>query len=260
MSDSRPIGLFDSGVGGLSVLKEIQKKLPNENLIFIADQKNIPFGSKSKNDLINICSQITSFLIKKEIKLLIIACNTATCYALSHLRTEFDIQIIGVVPAIKPASRFTKNNRIAVLTTPATARSKYLNDLIKNFAKGNEVLKISCNGLEIDIENLNKTNIKKLLNQYSKKIINFEADVAVLGCTHYPLIKKEFQNSFTKAVKIIDSSKAIANQVNKILKKTNSLSNKKFEDIFFTTGNAVKFSYMATIFLGKNISATNITL
>lgn len=260
MSDTRPIGFFDSGVGGLSILKEVQKKLPYENIIFIADQKNIPYGAKSENDLKNICYKITAILVNKDIKLLIIACNTATCYALSHLRSKFKIPIIGVVPAIKPAAKLSKNNKIAILTTPATANSKYLNDLITSFARGKKVITISCLGLEEHIENLNKKYIKKFVNQYSKTIKNFGADIAVLGCTHYPLIKKDFQKSFTKAIKIIDSSKAITSQIKIILSKTNSFSNKKIEDAFFTTGDSTKFSVMASLFLGKNINAKNITI
>lgn len=260
MSDTRPIGFFDSGVGGLSVLIEVQKILPKENIIFIADQKNIPYGAKSEKDLKIICSKITAALIKKNIKLLIVACNTATCFALSHLRSEFNIPIIGVVPAIKPAVKISKNKKIAVLTTPATSNSKYLNDLIKKFAKGKKILKVSCSGLEDHIENLNRQNIKQQLAQYSKKIIEFGADVVVLGCTHYPLIKKDFEKSLKKSITVIDSSRAIANQINTILNKSNSLSNKKIKDTFLTTGNASSFSTISSIFLGKKIFAQNIIL
>ena len=122
--DRRPIGVFDSGVGGLSVLIELKKLLPRENFVFLADQKYVPYGEKSKKELLKLVFKITDYFIKHHnIKMMIIACNTASCYTIDYLREKFAIPIVGVIPAVKPALALTKNGKIAILSTPATAKS-----------------------------------------------------------------------------------------------------------------------------------------
>ena len=256
MANNRPIGIFDSGVGGLSVLLEIKKLLPKESFVFLADQKHNPYGVKTKKQLQNLSVRITKFLSKYHIKLLVIACNTATCYVLAHLRKKFDIPIIGVVPAIKPAAQKTKNKKIAVMSTPATARSSYLSSLIAQHARGNKVLKVGCHKLEESIEYLDTKKISKLLDIYSKKIKDFKADVIVLGCTHFPFIKREIRKRVSSSVEIIDSGEAIASRVNFILKSTQELSSIKLKDIYYTTGlDLEKFSKVAQALLKYKITA-----
>ena len=148
MADNNPIGIFDSGVGGLSVLAEIKKVLPTENFIFLADQSHVPYGAKTKRQLENLSERITNFLLTHHIKLLVIACNTATCHALDYLRSKYKVPIIGVVPAIKPAVAKSKKNKVVIMSTPATAKSAYLSDLIADFARHAHVLKLGCRGLE----------------------------------------------------------------------------------------------------------------
>src|SRR3989338_6860179 len=126
MADNRPIGLFDSGVGGLSVLLEIKKLLPNEKFIFIADQANVPYGAKTQKQLQELSEKVASFLLLKDVSMIVVACNTATCYALDYLREKIKNPIIGVVPALKPAAKKTKNDKIAIMSTPATAKSAIL--------------------------------------------------------------------------------------------------------------------------------------
>lgn len=260
MPDTRPIGLFDSGVGGLSILKEIQAQLPKENTIFLADQINMPYGKKTSKELKKICTKITFFLVKNNIKMLIVACNTATCYTLDHLRKNFKVPIIGVVPAIKPATKITRNGKIAVMATPATVKSQYLKNLIKVFAKGNKVLKIPCFGLEDSIEKLDEKKLNYLLEKYSKKILNFNADVTVLGCTHYPLVRKKIESRLNNKAQVMDSGGAIAKRVKDILKKTNSFSDIKTQEIFYTTGSAKEFSKISSKLLLKNINAQKIII
>src|SRR3989344_9694836 len=151
---SSPIGLFDSGVGGLSVLLEIRKLLPNETTIFLADQGHNPYGAKSAKELQDLSLRIANLLIKFKIKLLVVACNTATCYAIDHLRKNFVIPVVGVAPAIKPAIKLSKKKRVAVMATPATANSNYLKGLIAKYSKGVNVLNLGCRGLEEAIEYL----------------------------------------------------------------------------------------------------------
>jgi len=260
MIDNRPIGLFDSGVGGLSVLKEVKKILPFESFIFFADQKNNPYGKKNKKELIDLTTNITRFLIEKNIKALVVACNTATCYVLPHLRKSFNIPIIGVVPAVKPATKLTKNGRIVVMSTPATAKSEYLSQLIKKNAKEFKVLKIGCADLEEAVEYLERKKISKLLDKYVSIIKKFQADVIVLGCTHFPFLKLDIKKRVGKRTVIIDSGEAIARRVRTLLKENKSLSAKKSSDLYFTTGDEQIFSKVASKLLKYNIQASSIRI
>jgi len=255
MQSKKPIGIFDSGVGGLSVLIEIKKILPKENLVFLADQKNVPYGLKTKKQLKKITEDITRFLLARDIKMLVIACNTATCYALSHLRKTFAIPVIGVVPAIKPAAQISQRGKIAVMSTPATAQSSYLKNLIKNHAPYTGVLRLGCDGLEDIVEDLNYKAITKTLPKFAAEVKNFGADVLVLGCTHYPLIKDKIEKSLNSEVRVIDSGKAVAQRIKFILEQNKMSSRQKKFEIYYTTKNADKFSKVASILLATEIKA-----
>lgn len=260
MQNNRPIGFFDSGLGGLSILKEVKKLLPNENIIFFADQKNFPYGQKTESELNAITKNISDFLLSYDIKILVIACNTATCYSLKYLRSKFSLPIIGVVPAIKPATQLSKKGKIAILTTPATSSSFYLKNLIKEFARDAKVLKISCGGLEEAIEASDYKKVKNLVSSYSKKIKSFGADVVVLGCTHYPIVKDRFKKLVGPGTKIIDSASPIAKRIKELLSKSNSNSTSKAEDLFFTTENAQKFSAFSSYYLNVKVVAKEVEI
>ncbi len=260
MHCKKPIGIFDSGVGGLSVLIEIKKLLPNENLVFLADQKNVPYGLKTQNQLEKITEDITHFLLGHDIKMLVVACNTATCYALSHLRKTFSIPIIGVVPAIKPAAQKSQKGKIVVMSTPATAKSSYLKNLIKDHAPGAQVLRIGCHGLEDQVEELDYIAIGQTLPKYATKIENFGADVLVLGCTHYPLIKDKIKRNLGSGVRVIDSGKAVAQRVKFILDQNKLSSKEKIFELYYTTSDTVKFSKVASILLAADIKAQKAVL
>ncbi len=255
MADSRPIGLFDSGVGGLSVLLEIKKILPKESLIFLADQGHNPYGAKTKNQLINLSTRITNFLLKRDIKALVIACNTATCYALDSLRAKFKIPIIGVVPAVKPAVEMSRSGRIAIMSTPATAKSAYLSLLVSQHANKMKVLKLGCDGLEESVEYLKTEKISKLLKKYLARIKKFDADVIVLGCTHFPFLKKDIQKQISKKIEIIDSGEAIARRLKSILSQNKATSSKNYRDIYFTTKDPLLFSQVASKLLNQPVNS-----
>ncbi len=255
MADNRPIGLFDSGVGGLSILSQIKKVLPNENLVFFADQANIPYGQKTKKELQDLTEKITGFLLDFNIKLLVVACNTASCYAIDHLRSKFTIPIVGVVPAIKPATKLTTKLKIVVMSTPATARSDYLKSLIEEFAPNLKVLRLGCAGLEDSIENLDMPQITKLLDKYLEKVINFDADVIVLGCTHFPFVKDQIRKRIGSKTIILDSGKAVAKRVESLLAKSEKFSEEKIKDLFFTTSSPPKFSKVASALLHYEITS-----
>jgi glutamate racemase len=259
--NSNKIALFDSGVGQLSVFLEVKKLLPQENFVIFADQKNMPYGEKSPAQIKKFVTQAVKFLISKHnVKMVILACNTATVLALNHLRKNFTIPIIGVVPAIKPAVEKSKKNRIVNMSTSATAKSPYLKNLINTYAKDSQVLKLGCPGLENAIESLNKKEIARLVKKYAIKVNGFDPDIVVLGCTHYPLIKGQIEKNLNPGIMIIDSGAAIAKQANKVLKETGQMSSVKENDIFYTTSDPVQFSKVSSTLVESNISAIKVSL
>ncbi len=251
-----PIGIFDSGVGGLSILKELQNLLPNENYLFFADQKNVPYGEKTKEELVALTSQIVSFLISQKVKMIVVGCNTATCYAIEELRTITKLPIVGVVPAIKPAAEQTKTGRIALLATPATAQSFYVTKLIKEYADQIDVLRIGCAGLEECVENgrLNSKTTIKILSSYVLPLKKEGIDQLVLGCTHYPFLKENIAALLGPSVNLLDSGRKVAERVNFLLNKYSLYSSEaKGRDVFFTNKDANKFSRVASSLLGYKV-------
>ena len=253
--DTRPIGMFDSGVGGLSVLLEVKKNLPQENIIFVADQANVPYGAKTRSQLQNLTKNITTYLLQQDIKLLVVACNTASCYAIDYLREKFSIPIIGVVPAVKSATNLAKNGKIAVISTPATAKSVYLANLIDEVAPQFDVLKLGCAGLEEAVEYYNRPKITRLLKTYLAKVSSFGADTIVLGCTHYPFLKKDIATIIGNGVNIVDSGRGIAKRVSQIIEKTNIANRTNLGDSFFTTGDPKQFSKVGSILLQYKVDS-----
>lgn len=259
--DRRPIGVFDSGVGGLSILIELKKLLPHEDFVFLADQKYVPYGEKTKKELVALTSQITNYFINEhDIKMMVVACNTATCGAIDELRAKYYIPIVGTVPAIKPAAEKTKTKIIGVIATPSTSKSSVVSDLIKNNCKGIQVFNIGCKGLEDTVENgrlEESPAVKKLLTNYLKDIKESNADYLVLGCTHYPFLKKVISKMVGRPINLIDSGEAIARRTQSLIKRF-SLANKqksKGKTLYFTTGKALKFSSVATQLMKREVRA-----
>lgn len=244
-----PIGILDSGVGGLSIWRHIVKKLPNEPTIYIADSKNCPYGRKSSEEIYQLSKKLVTFLVQKKVKLIVLACNTITVSCLPKLRKDFPkTPIIGTVPVIKTALEITKNNKIGVLSTVRTAKSKYQKKLIKTFAGGARVLNIGTDKLVPIIENgrTNMIRISKILNEELKPFLDFKIDTLALGCSHFPFLKKEMQKILGKKVLILDSSPAIARQVERVLKNNSELSvYNSPRHVLYTTGDPVKFKKAA---------------
>ena len=254
--NNNPIGFFDSGVGQLSILNEVKKLLPGENYAIYADQANNPLGQKTPTQIRKLTAEATSYLIKKHsIKAMVIACNTASVLGLDYLREKFNIPIVGTVPAVKAAFAGSKKSKVVVMSTPATSKSKYLDDLIKKYGDKSRTLKLGCAGLEEAIEVLNKNTINKLLGTYADRIKKFGPNIVVLGCTHYPLIKNKIQKELGIGIKVIDSGKAIALRVKEILKKDRLFSGKKEKDYYYTTGDPELFSKIASTLIKYKILA-----
>jgi glutamate racemase len=224
--NNEPIGIFDSGIGGTSIWKEVVKLLPNESTIYLADSKNAPYGEKSPDEIIALSVKNTNYLISKECKLIIVACNTATTNAIDYLRKNYTIPFIGIEPAIKPAALLSKTGAIGILATKGTLSSKLFEKTTKEYTKNITTIEQDGEGLVPLIEEgkLNSPELNQLLSTYLKPMLKFNIDHLVLGCTHYPYLIPEIKKILGENITIIDSGEAVAKQTKAILEKYNLLS------------------------------------
>lgn len=228
VGDPRPIGIFDSGVGGLSVAKCIAEQLPNENLIYIADSLYAPYGDKSIDFIQQRVNQITDQLIKQSIKALVIACNTATVNAIDQLRVNVNLPIIGVEPAIKPAIKTTKSNHIGILVTQATSENLRFKALVDLHRDGRNVHIQPCLGLVELIEQgkLDSVECHQLLVSYLQPLLNNNVDTLVLGCTHYPFLQQLIESIVGDSMVIIETALPVTEQLAKRLAETHLIAPK----------------------------------
>lgn len=224
--NTQPIGIFDSGIGGLSIWKEIKQLLPHENTIYLADSKNAPYGQKSKNEIIDLCIKNTEILIDKGCKIIVVACNTATTNAIQILRDKFDISFIGIEPAIKPAALKTKTHTIGILATLGTLNSSLFAESSRKYMEGVNVIEQVGEGLVKLIEDgaSESTQTKALLESYIQPMLDKNIDCLVLGCTHYPFLIPQIKTIVGEKIEIIDSGLAVAKQTKSIL-ETNLILN-----------------------------------
>ena len=214
--------LFDSGVGGLSIFFELQKKIQNFSCHYLLDNKFFPYGSLQQKTIISrLTSLIINFQKKQKVDLIIIACNTASTVVLPKLRALTDIPIIGVVPALKPATKISKNKNIALLATNGTIKRKYTKDLIDKFTKGYKVKLIANSSLVEMAENkfAQKKIDLKILDKVLLPLFDDKIDTLILGCTHFPLLKIEINSCLNNKIQLVDSGEAVANQALKLYKK-----------------------------------------
>ena len=240
MINNNPIGLFDSGIGGTSIWKEINNLLPNEDTIYLADSKNAPYGQKSKEEIIALSSKNTEYLLNKNAKLIVVACNTATTNAIMELRAKYDVPFIGIEPAIKPAALHSETQKIGILATKGTLNSELFYKSVEKFQDIKIIEQIGF-GLVDLIENgkIKSDEIKKLLTEYLTPMIEADIDYLVLGCSHYPYLIPEIKKILPSKIHIIDSGEAVAKQTKKVLLETIGLNNstEKGSNLFFTNGN-----------------------
>lgn len=225
--DKRPIGIFDSGIGGTSIWGELQELLPYEDCIYLADSKNAPYGEKSKERILEFSIKNTEYLLALECKLIVVACNTATTNAIEYLRENYKIPFIGIEPAIKPAAINSKSKIIGVLATKGTLSSGLFHSTSKNHAAGITVLEQRGTGLVELIEqgNLQSDELYVLLAGYISPMLEKGMDYLVLGCTHYPYLIPILKKMLPENVTIIDSGQAVARQTKLVLEKFDLLSN-----------------------------------
>lgn len=219
------IGMFDSGIGGLTILKELKKLLPNEDYIYYADSKNNPYGEKSDEELMKIVTNIVEYLISRNVKIIVIACNTATTRCIKKLRLMYpNMPFVGTEPAIKVACDNNYRNTL-VMATPGTIKAERTHELVKNYKKkGQKIKLLPCKGLADTIEFGNEKDIDKVLHNLLHSYYDKDIDSIVLGCTHYPYAKKNIKKLFPNA-KLIDGNKGVSKQVKRVLESNNLLSN-----------------------------------
>ena len=220
-SNNYPIGIFDSGIGGTSIWKEISKLLPKENCIYLSDSKNAPYGEKSKEEIIDLSIKNTEYLLSKNCKIIVVACNTATTNAIKILREKYKIPFIGIEPAIKPASLKTKTNVIGILATKGTLNSHLFEKTSNSISKQITIKETIGKGLVELIEdgNIDSYEMEKLLLTYLIPMLNDGVDSLVLGCTHYPYLIPKIRKIVGNKIEIIDSGQAVAKQTKAILTK-----------------------------------------
>lgn len=237
MINKNPIGLFDSGIGGTSIWKEVHALMPNENTVYLADSKNAPYGLKSKDEIIALSCKNTEFLLELNCKIIVVACNTATTNAIKELRAKYDIPFIGIEPAIKPAALHSKTQTIGILATKGTLNSELFHKNVSNHPEVKIVEQIG-HGLVQLIENgdIDSPEMQELLKSYLNPMVEKNIDYLVLGCSHYPYLIPQIQKIIPPHVKIIDSGEAVAKQTQYILEQNHLLnsSKEKSSQIFYT--------------------------
>lgn len=240
MSNNNPIGLFDSGIGGTSIWKEIHQLLPNENTIYLADSKNAPYGKRTKQEIIELCFKNIDFLLSQNCKMIVVACNTATTNAINEIRAKYKIPIIGIEPAIKTAANKTETQTIGILATKGTLNSELFNRQVESYTNIKVIEQVGYGLVELieegKIESLEMTN---LLTSYLEPMIKANIDYLVLGCSHYPYLVPAIKKIIPENIKIIDSGEAVARQTKAILEKNNLLntSENKSTRVFYTNSD-----------------------
>ncbi len=255
--DKRPIGVFDSGLGGLTCVKEILKMMPGEDVIYFGDTGRVPYGTRSRDTIIKYVRQDIRFLQEFDIKMIIIACGTASSAALPWLADEVKTTITGVVePAVSRAVSATKNNKIGVIGTGGTVRSGKYPEYIGKMNKDIRVIQKACPMFVPLVENgyLDTSATREFAREYLEEIKQFGADTLILGCTHYPLLTKVIREEMGDGVTLIDSGAAAADYSYEILKEKDMLSDKEKGDIrFFVSDGTENFSRLGEMFLDRKI-------
>lgn len=264
-----PIGVFDSGAGGLTILSALRHELPGEDYVYFADTAHCPYGVRSEADITDLSIRIARFLIERDVKLIVVACNTASQAALASLRATFPgIPFVGVVPAVKPAARATKNGRIAIAATNQAAKATYLRQLIDEFAGGIQVSAIGCPELVTLVEEgqFDGPAVEETVRQALAPVLREHIDVIVLGCTHFPALRPVIERVAGPRVQVIDSSAAIARRTRYVLDTEGLMrpgpaeSGSKGRLAVYCSGDERHFSQVASTLLGYAVSAEHVEM
>lgn len=221
-----PIGVFDSGVGGISVLREVRRLLRAEDAVYYADSGHCPYGGKPREEILARATTITEFLLARGAKLIVVACNTATIAAVEHLRATYPLPFVGMEPAVKPAAAMTRSGVVGVLATGAALAGEKFHRLVAQHAGGVRVITQPCPGLveQVEAGDLDGPRTQELIRQYTVPLIAAGADVLVLGCTHYPFLRAPIQAVVGPGVALVDTGEAVARQTRRLLERDGLLN------------------------------------
>jgi glutamate racemase len=261
----RLMGIFDSGVGGLSVLRALRMQLPNEPMVYLADQAHVPYGPRPLEEVRGFSEQITRYLLEQGAELIVVACNTASAAALKHLRQVFpEVPFVGMEPAVKPAAEQTRSGRVGVLATPATFQGALYASVVERFAQGVTLLQSTCPGLVAQIEagDLDGPVTRGILEAALHPMLAEGIDTVVLGCTHYPFVIPLIQDIVGPKVRVIDPAPAVARQAARLLDQ-HRLSDPRLDEAgdslqdttprirFITTGDPAALEAALPRFMGE---------
>jgi glutamate racemase len=260
---SQPIGIFDSGVGGLSVLRTIRRELPRESALFVADQGHVPYGPRPKTQIHDFAFAITRFLLAQGAKLIVVACNTASAAALHDLRAAFpQAPIVGMEPAVKPAAETTHTGKVGVLATPTTFAGDLYASVVERFAQGVQLFQSTCPGLVEQIEKGDLTGpvTRRILEDALTPMLAEGIDTVVMGCTHYPFVIPLIQTITGPGVRVIDPAPAIARQVRRRLAEADLLnpSDVPADLRFYTSGDPAAMQALLPELLGETGPVTGL--
>jgi glutamate racemase len=254
----QPIGVIDSGVGGLTVAKEMMRQLPNEQIIYLGDTARCPYGPRSSKEIKKFTWEMTTFLLQKRIKMLVIACNTATAAALEEIQRELSIPVIGVIyPGARTAIKNTKNYRVGIIGTEGTVKSGAYEKALKALNSRLFVKSQACPKFVPLVESGEYSGVlaTKIIEESLKPLLNQNLDTLILGCTHYPLLEPLIKEFMGNDVNVISSGDETAREISAILQYNNMLSTIEDEPIheFYTTGSKTIFSKIASEWLGRTV-------
>jgi glutamate racemase len=255
-----PIGVFDSGAGGLTILSALQQELPHEHYIYFGDTEHCPYGQRSEAEISELTQQAIKFLVAQGVKLVVVACNTVSQVVLTTLRATFPIPFVGVVPAVKPAARATKRGRIGIIATDQAIKTRYLQQLIEEFASDIQVYAIGCPELVTLVERgeLDGPLVEETVQQNLQPLLSKQVDVIVLGCTHFPALRPAIEHIVGKQVQVIDSGKAIARRTRTVLENEGLIRPSSVDEIplqIWCSGDPAFFSQVASKILGNAVIA-----
>ena len=258
------VGVFDSGLGGLSVLKHLKQQLGHESFLYVADSAHAPYGDKTESFIRQRCEEISGFLIEQGVSAIVVACNTATAAAVDIIRQKHDVPVVAIEPALKPASQITRTGKIGVLATASTLNSQQYQRLVKNYTSNLDCFEQAAHGLVEQVEAglLDDEKTNRLLQQYLQPMLEQGVDSIVLGCTHYPFLLSAIKAITGQSVEVIDTGYAVAEQLKNVLKQTQRLQTTQTlpEHHFYSSGNTLHAQDMIKKLLDLNVTVNPLSV